>query len=141
MTKEIMLKIKGMQKYPTGEKEENVTEVPAEYFLRNNSHYVQFEECMEGFTASSKCLLKLKGDCVELTKKGLVQSHMVFEEGKLHMTEYRTPFGLMMLGVKTKRVQILQEVDVLAITIEYSLEAAESHMADCKIQMMVKSRE
>ncbi len=141
MTKEVILKIKGVQKYPTGEQEENVTEVPAEYFLRNGSHYVQFEECMEGFTASSKCMLKIKGNLVELTKKGLVQSHMVFEEGMLHMTEYRTPFGLMMLGVKTKNLQILHEADTMVVTIQYSLEAAESHMADCKIQLKIKSNE
>lgn len=140
MTKDVTVKIRGIQQYPEGEKAETVTEEPAEYFLRNDTHYVMYEELSEGFTESSKCMLKLKGSCVELTKKGLVQSHMVFEEGKFHMTDYKTPFGMVVLGVRTKRVTVLEKENLLTIQIVYALETNEEHMADCSIHIQVKSK-
>lgn len=140
MTKEVTIKIKGKQHYPEGENLETVTESIGEYYLRNDSHYVMYEEKEAGFTESSKCMLKIRNNTVELTKKGLIQSRMVFEEGRLHMTEYRTPFGMVMLGVQTKHVRVLEEDNALAVQIEYGLEADEAHMADCNIQISIRSK-
>ena len=117
-----------------------LTEAAAEYYFRNGGHFVKFEEEAEGFTETSKCLLKVRDDLIEMTKKGLVDSHMIFEEGKLHTTNYKTPFGVIMMGVQTKHVHIFEEENALAIQIEYALEAQEEHMADCSIRIMIKSR-
>lgn len=76
MTKEVIIIIKGVQKYAGEEIVETVTEAEAEYYLRNGSHYVMFEEETEGFTAITKSMLKFRGEQVELTKKGLIQSHI-----------------------------------------------------------------
>ncbi len=141
MTKDIIIKIKGKQTYPDGECVETVTEASGEYYLRNGSHYVMYEEQEAGFTQSSKCMLKIHEQGVELTKKGLVQSKMVFEEGKLHMTEYRTPFGVIMMGVQTRQVSMLEEENTLVARMEYALEANEEHMADCQITITIKGKE
>lgn len=140
MNKDVTIKIKGMQKYPEGERVETVTETSGEYFFRNGSHFVKFEEEVEGFTEVSKCLLKVKEDYVEMTKKGLVDSHMIFEKDKCHRTQYKTPFGVIMMGMQTKHIHMMEEENALAIQIEYELNAEEEHMADCSIRIMVKSR-
>lgn len=140
MTKEVWIKIKGVQQYSEGEKLETVTEVPAEYYLRNGIHYVMYEEREEGFTKSSKCMLKIREQSVELTKKGLIQSYMVFEEGKLHMTEYRTPFGMVVLGVNTKHICMWEEEGSLTLQIAYALEAEGAPMAECDIHITVKAQ-
>ena len=140
MNKDVTIKIKGVQKYSEEERVETVTEAAAEYYFRNGGHFVKFEEEAEGFTETSKCLLKVRDDLIEMTKKGLVDSHMIFEEGKLHTTNYKTPFGVTMMGVQTKHVHIFEEENALAIQIEYALEAQEEHMADCSIRIMIKSR-
>lgn len=140
MKKEVTIKIKGLQKYPEGERVETITETKGEYFFRNGSHFVKFEEEAEGFTEVSKCLLKVKSDYVELTKKGLVDSHMIFEKNKNHRTQYKTPFGVIMMGMHTRSIQMLEEENALAIQIEYELNAEEEHMADCNIRIMIKSK-
>ncbi len=139
MTKDVSIQIIGKQSYPEGEKLETTTEVKAEYYFRNGSHYVIYEEKEEGFTQENKCMLKVHERYVELTKKGLVRSYMVFEEGKLHMTEYHTPFGMILLGVRTKMVEVKEEEKVLRIHIDYALESNEEHMANCNIQIVVQS--
>lgn len=140
MTKDVMIQIKGKQSYPEGEKLETVTEVAAEYYFRNGSHYVMYEEAEEGFKQGNKCMLKVHECYVELTKKGLVRSYMVFEEGKLHMTEYHTPFGMVLLGVRTKSVEIVEREETLTIHTEYALESNEELIADCKIQITIQER-
>ncbi len=140
MTKDVMLTIKGIQKYPGEEPLETVTEVTADYFLRGQSRYVMFEEIQEGFTESVKSMLKIKNNCVELTKKGLIQSHMIFEPEALYMTEYKTPFGGMQLGVRTRELRVLESEDVIRIDIKYMLESEEQVMADCSIQITIKAR-
>lgn len=140
MKKEVVIKIKGLQKYPEGERVETITEATGEYYFRNGSHYVKFEEEVEGFTEVSKCLLKAKEGYVEMTKKGLVDSHMIFEKEKCHRTQYKTPFGVIMMGMNTRHVHMMEEENALAIQVEYGLEAEEEHMADCNIRIMVKSK-
>lgn len=140
MKKEVIIKIKGIQKYPEGERVETVTEASAEYYFRNGGHFVKFEEEAEGFTETSKCLLKARNDSVEITKKGLVDSYMVFERNRLHSTNYKTPFGEISMSVRTRHVHMLEEENALAIQIEYDLEAQEEHMADCSIRIMIKSK-
>lgn len=140
MKKEVIIRIKGVQKYPEGERVETITETDGEYYFRNGNYYVKFEEEAEGFSEKTKCLLKMKENHVELTKKGLVDSCMVFEKGKSHVTRYKTPFGMILMGIRTGHLHMLEEENAMAIQIEYELEAEEQHMADCSIRIMVKSR-
>lgn len=140
MKKEITIKIKGKQNYPEGEAVETVTETTGEYYLRNGAHYIMFEETEAGFTQSTKSMLKVRGGQVELTKKGLVQSNLFFEEGKLHNTEYRTPFGVVPMGVKTKQLALLEEENALVIRIAYELQANQELMADCDICIQINSK-
>lgn len=140
MTKGVMLTIKGVQKYPGEEPLETMTEAEAEFFLRGQSRYVMFEEIQEGFTEHVRSMLKIKNNCVELTKKGLIQSHMIFEPEALYMTEYKTPFGGMQLGVRTGELRVLELEDVIHIDIKYMLESEEQIMADCSIQITIKAK-
>ena len=140
MKKEVVIRIKGLQKYPEGEQVETTTDAAGEYFFRNGSHYVKFEEAVEGFTEVSKCLLKVREGYVEMTKKGLVESHMIFEKGKCHRTQYKTPLGIIMMGMNTRHIHMMEEENALAIQIEYALEAEDEHLADCNIRIMVKSK-
>ena len=140
MTKEVTIKIKGKQHYPEEETVETVTEVDGEYYLRNGAHYVMFEETEAGFTQSTRSMLKVRGSQVELTKKGLIQSNMIFEEGKQCATEYRTPFGMVPMEVKTNHIYLNEEENALTVQISYELHANEALMAECNIQIQVKSK-
>lgn len=141
MTKEVMITIKGIQRYPKEEAVETVSKAKAEYYLRNKSHYVIFEEETEGFKEKTRSMLKLHGNRMELTRKGLVQSQMVFEENKTYISEYRTPFGAVPMGVHTRKFCVAETEKSIVVDIEYSLEANEEHMADCHIEITIRSQE
>lgn len=140
MTKEVIVKIKGKQCYPEEEAVETVTESNGEYYLRNGAHYVVYEEQEASFTQSTRSMLKVRGEHVELTKKGLIQCSMVFEEGKQHVMEYRTPFGMVPMEIKTKSVKLSEEENALRVQICYELYSNEALMAESDIAIDVRSK-
>ena len=102
MTKEVELSIKGSQKYDTHEDNDLETRVVAEYYCRNHCHYVLYEELAEGFNQTTKSMLKLREDCLEMTRKGLVNTTMVFAKGKETVTLIKLHLGKCFWGFRRK---------------------------------------
>lgn len=140
MTKEVNLIIKGSQKYATHQDNDLKTKAAGEYYFRNGCHYVLYEEQAEGFTQSTKSMLKLKGDCLEMTRKGLVNTTMVFDRTKETATNYKTPFGEFFLGIHTRTLRVLEEENAIRAEVEYTLSADGAHMADCRISIQISSK-
>ena len=78
MTKDVLLFIKGLQFESEDETNDLETVTAAEYYKKNNNHYVIYEEAMEGFRDTTKNIIKWNGQILDLTKKGLVNVHMIF---------------------------------------------------------------
>lgn len=142
MEKEVLLALKGLQ-FAIDEEGAQALETitPAEYYKKNDSHYVIYDEVTEGFQDTTKNIIKFTGSQMEVTKKGLVNVHMVFEQNKKNMTSYSTPFGNILIGIDTDAVKIEEEKDAIRVNVAYSLEANYEHMADCKIEMNIRPRE
>ena len=138
MTKEVELMIKGVQKYADHVDDDLQTRAKGEYYYRNGSHYILYEEHNEGFTETTKSMLKIKDGVLEMTRKGLVNTSMVFEQGKETASTYKTPFGEMLLGIRTKELNVIETEDKIQIKVAYSLEAEGRHMAECEIEVVVR---
>ena len=138
MTKEVELMIKGVQKYADHVDDDLQTRAKGEYYFRNGGHYILYEEHNEGFTETTKSMLKLKDGCLEMTRKGLVNTSMVFEQGKETASTYKTPFGEMLLGIRTKELNVIETEDKIQIKVAYVLEAEGRHMAECEIEILVQ---
>ncbi|MGN1267437.1 MAG: DUF1934 domain-containing protein, partial [Dorea sp.] len=99
MTKEVLLIIAGLHYDTFAEEVEEGNEpieviTPATYYLKNGKHYIIYEELVEGIPGSIKNRIKIDEDGkLEMIKKGISNTHMVFEKEKVHMTEYDTPYG------------------------------------------------
>ncbi len=141
MTKDVLVAIKGLQFDPEDEDRDLETVNSAEYYKRGSSHYVLYEEVMEGFEGSIKNVIKLKGNTLDLTKKGLVNVHMIFEENKKNMTSYSTPFGDILVGIDTHRIGINEEEGKINVEVDYSLEMNYEHLAECRITVDIRSKE
>ena len=102
MEKEILFSLKGLQ-MSQEDQEELETIMAAEYYLRNDHHYIVYDEVMEGFEEATKNIFKFDGSCLEVTKRGAVNVHMLFEEQKKNMTTYHTPFGDILIGIDTEK--------------------------------------
>ncbi len=140
MTKEVLLSLKGLQ-YQAGEGSDEIeTITPAEYYNKNGNHYILYDEVTEETEEPVKNIIKFREDYLEVTKKGTVNVHMVFEEKKKNITNYTTPYGEIIVGVDTERVQMNQEEERILVQVEYALDVNYVHMADCTISVDVRSK-
>ncbi len=140
MNKKVQLTISGLHMDAEAEHANVETVVNAEYFQRGDSHYLLYEEMVEGFEKPSKNRIKFRNDLLELNRKGLLETHMVFEEGRTHMTNYVTPYGQLLLGINTKRIQMQEQEKCIVVTVEYRLEADGEYLTDSRIELRVEER-
>lgn len=137
MTKQVIASIKGLQFTDDDEGEELETLTPAEYYFRNGSHYLLFEEIDEESGRTTKNVLKYRDHVLELTKKGMINVHMVFEEHKKNVTSYQTPFGDIMVGIDAAMVEFEETQEKLCIIVDYALDINYERLADCQIRIEI----
>ena len=100
MDKEVLIHVRGLQTMDAdGEQEPLEIVVPGQYYFRNGSHYLRYEEVMEDFAEPTVNYIKISQKGMEVRKKGVVNVHMVFEQGKKNMTYYTTPYGTIEMGI------------------------------------------
>lgn len=141
MTKDVTISIRGMQ-FLEGAGEDNIETVQhGEYYQKNGSHYLLYEEYEEGYHEPVKNLLRYKEGEVALTKRGLLNVHMVFAEGKKNLSQYQTPYGTILMGMDTNRITFQEQEHALFLDVEYTLEANYQYVADCHIAIEVRDRD
>lgn len=138
MDKRVELTIRGLHAEDGADGIPLETVTQAEYFKKNNNHYLFYQEKQESMESPSKCRIKFGPRLVELNRQGAVETRMVFEEGRKHMSHYSMPYGELLLGIDTKRVSLEEQEDSVRATIEYSLEINGEHQSDSRIELLVR---
>lgn len=144
MTKDVLISITGLHYDVTTQGEEdNVIEVitPASYYMKNGKHYILYDEVVEGVPGTVKNTVKITGDTMfEIIKSGIANTHMVFEKDRINISNYKTPYGDMTVGIHTKDMQVHEEENSIDVQINYALDVNNEPLADCEIKVNIKSR-
>ena len=144
MTKEVLVTIQGLQFDAESQNDEEMDKIesiyPGEYYFRSGSHYILYDELVEGEAAPIKNVIKLRDREFTITKKGIINTQMVFTEGKKNMTRYVTPFGNIMIALDTEKIEVKETEEELKIHIDYGLEANYQYIADCQIAVTISAR-
>ena len=142
MDKNVLIHIRGLQMMdPADEQEPIELVVPGQYYYRNGSHYLRYEELMdETSTEPTVNYIKISSKAVEVRKKGLVNVHMVFERGKKNMTYYSTPYGTVEMGIAATGVMIEESENGIDMKVDYALEMNEEYVADCYLTVSAQSK-
>ena len=126
---------------PADEQEPIELVVPGQYYFKNGSHYLRYEELMdETSTEPTVNYIKISSKAVEVRKKGLVNVHMVFERGKKNMTYYSTPYGTVEMGIAATGVMIEESENGIDMKVDYALEMNEEYVADCYLTVSAQSK-
>lgn len=142
MTQEVLLTLQGLQ-FDQREEDADKIEIVTvgDYYKKNGKHYVIYEEITEGFSQPTKNRLKFSDGMMELSRNGLVNMHMVFQENKKNLTNYSTPFGQILIGIDTKKIQIEEQKDNIVVDVDYSLDVNYEFLSDCHIKISICSKE
>ena len=141
MARKVMLTLQGLQADQGGEDAGQIeTVVSGDYYKRNNKHYVIYEEVTEGFEQPTRNRLKFSEDMVELSRSGPINVHMVFQENKKNLTSYNTPFGQILMGIDTKKIQVTEQENHIFVEVEYSLDVGGEFLSDCHMKIDICSQ-
>ncbi len=140
MTKDILLSIKGLQSLSEDQEDEVEVIIPGSYCKRGDMHYVKYDEVTEGFDGITSNLIKFSHRCFEVRKKGVTNTHMIFEKQKKNMTYYDTPFGNLLLGISATNVSMRESEEQIDVKVDYALEINSEHLAECSIDVTVRPR-
>lgn len=142
MTKDILLTISGLQFAAHDDEPVEPVEVitAGDYYKKNDKHYILYDEVMEGFEGTTKNIIKIADDCLDITKKGVSNVHMIFEKNKKNVTYYYTPFGSLLIGIDAKQVDVAETEENIDVTVNYDLEVNYEFLANCNITMNIKAK-
>ena len=136
----VVLSIEGRQTYADQEPEiiELVTEGTMEF--TNGGWDISYEESaltgLEGVTTT----FRVEPGKVTLTRKGALNSRMVFQEGVPHDSLYQMAFGTLMLTVKATSVffDIVPDGGVIDLSYNIDIENTEAGVIDYHLDIRAK---
>ena len=140
MKQAVTLSIEGRQTYQDQEPEiiELVTEGTME--LRNGGWDISYEESeltgLEGVTTT----FRVEPDKVTLTRRGALNSTMIFQKDVVHESLYQMPFGALMLSVKATYVffDIVSDGGVIDLSYNINIENSEAGVIDYHLDIRTK---
>ena len=136
----VVLSIRGTQKYPDQEPEtiELVTEGSMEF--RDGGCEISYEESaltgLEGVTTT----FRVEPNKVTLTRTGKLNSQMVFQKGIPHESLYQMEFGALMITVEATFLyfDILPEGGTIDLSYAISIENTEAGVIDYHLDIRAK---
>lgn len=140
MDKDVWVSVAGLQfgANPEGDRIEILT--PGSYRKKKDTHYLTYDEVIEGSDEVTTNVVRFDGDMLSISKSGFANVEMVFEKNKRNMTNYVTPYGTLLVGIDTDRIDITENDDSINIDIDYALDINYEHLANCSIKMEIRER-
>ena len=140
MKQEVTLFIQGRQAYQDQEPEviELVTDGIMEFC--NGGWDISYEESELTGLAGVTTTFRVEPGTVTLTRKGALNSTMVFRENVVHESLYQMPFGALMLSVKASRVffDLVPDGGVIDLSYHISIENSEAGVIDYHLDIRAK---
>lgn len=123
MTDNVIISIKGKQLYAEGSPDEMELVTSGTLLWDDQGGCtVSYQESeltgLEGTTTR----LHIHGRRVTLLREGSINSQMVFEEGRRHLSMYETPYGELSIGVSTRRMRSTLDEAGGDLEIDYAIE-------------------
>ena len=138
MTKDVLITIRGVH---TLDHEDNDVEmiVRGDYYQKNGKHYILYEEILEGAEERVKNVIKISPSSMDIIKKGVTNSRMLFEKNKKNLSSYSTPVGNLVIGIQANHFYVEEQENSIKVNVDYSLDINYEHMSDCRICVDVQS--
>lgn len=140
MKKEVTLAIEGRQTYEDQAPEiiQLVTDGTMEF--RNGGWDISYEESELTGLAGVTTTFRVEPDKVTLTRKGALNSQMIFQKDVVHESLYQMPFGALMLSVKATSVffDILPDGGVIDLSYNIEIENTQAGVIDYHLDIRAK---
>ena len=123
MDKSVIISIKGKQSYE--DVEDETIELVTEGLLNKEGegeYTLSYQESELTGLEGTLTTFQVEQGRITLMRIGEVNSQMVFEEGRRHLSMYDTPYGALAIGVNTRRMRSSLGEHGGDIEIDYAIE-------------------
>ena len=138
MTKDVLITIRGVH---TLDHEDNDVEmiIRGDYYQKNGKHYILYEEILEGAEERVKNVIKISPSSMDIIKKGVTNSRMLFEKNKKNLSCYSTPVGNLVIGIQANHFYVEEQENSIKVNVDYSLDINYEHMSDVRSCLEVQA--
>ena len=123
MENNVIISIQGKQSFQA--QEDDTIELVTEGCLSpdgDDSYTLSYQESPLTGLEGTLTTFQIEPGRVTLLRVGEVNSQMVFEEGRRHLSMYDTPYGALSIGVNTRRMRNELGANGGSIEIDYAIE-------------------
>lgn len=123
MEKDVIISIKGQQS-GAGANEEPIDLVTAGKLepLGGKCYTLSYQESEVTGFVGTLTTIQVEPSRVTLQRIGAVNSQMVFEEGRRHLSMYDTPYGALSVGIHTRKLRSTLDDNGGEVEVLYALE-------------------
>lgn len=139
MTKDVLLSIRGLYVEDNENTDSVETVTPAQFYEKEGTYYIFYEEIMDGAGENIKSRISYKEKSFELQRKGEISVHLLFEEGRKTLNTYQMPYGTLIVGLDTKRIDIEETKENIHIHIFYGMEINYQRVSDNDIDIEIRA--
>ncbi|WP_294549108.1 DUF1934 domain-containing protein [uncultured Pseudoflavonifractor sp.] len=141
MDKSVIISIKGKQSYENVEDE--TIELVTEGLLAKEgegAYTLSYQESELTGLEGTLTTFQIEDGRVTLMRHGEVNSQMVFEEGRRHLSMYNTPYGALAVGIKTHSMDCRMDDHGGSIEINYAIEIEHAVAGQNLFQIQVREK-
>lgn len=137
----VVLSIQGKQNYQGQDPE--IIELVTEGILeqRDESWLITYEESDLTGLAGVTTTFQLEKDKITLSRRGPLNSVMVFQQGVYHDSLYQLDFGALMLTVCASRVEYALDEKGGTVDLTYSIEIEQSAAGTIEYHLQIRAKE
>lgn len=121
MDRDVRITVSGIQDDGGGNEAVTRHQADGQYFERDGCRFLLYRELDPDSGAATSNTLKIRDNILELSRRGNVNSRMVFEAGHTHPASHATAYGTLRLDVRTEDVKCLWTESRAEVIIKYSL--------------------
>ncbi len=104
MKKDVIITIKGLQSFEDADNDSVELVTSGRFYEKNGNYYISYKESELTGLGNTTTTVKVEKNKVTVMRFGDLETHMIFEEGKKHISYYDMGFGALTVGISTKSI-------------------------------------
>ena len=140
MKQSVLVTVRGMQDYEDADADQIELTTAGTLYEKGTAYYLLYEEADETGLGKTKTTVKFEPDRVSVSRSGEITSHLVFEEGKKHISYYDMGFGSLCVGVSTHSLKKNIGINGGSAEIRYSMEINNALAGENQLSITVRAQ-
>ncbi len=140
MERDVYISIRGLHQYVDQDGYDHDVEVVSsgKYYKKNGQQIISYKEQFAHEDKPVRALVKIDQDSLMVSRSGEMAGQMHFQPMRRNLTVYRTPFGVMEMGVTTSQLKMDLDEHNWKIKVNYALDINNQYTGTHEVEIQVQ---